>query len=323
MVHLKPAHVVAAAIAVAAAGCIPNVSVDDALVTTPRVLAIRSSPAEAPEGAHVQWEALYATPAGTDASPIQWDLCVAATPLTTIGPISATCLATSGPAISIIGEGATVSGTIPSDACRVFGPDAPVATATQPAGRPVDPDATGGYYQPIIAHTNVATLGETRISCGVAGATAAVSVTFTQEYVPNRNPVVASLLMGPAGGQIVVPTTDSAETASVKAGATIPLVVSWPACPSLGACDGAEQYVVYDQTSQQIVTQREAMHVSWFTAAGTYANQRGGVAATDDTTQVANSWTAPESPGTVTLWVVLVDDRGGTGWESYRIQVTP
>ena len=34
-----------------------------------------------------------------------------------------------------------------------------------------------------------------------------------------------------------------------------------------------------------------------------------------------NTWTAPSTAGTVTLWVVLRDSRGGIGWKSYRVAV--
>jgi hypothetical protein len=308
--------------ALVACGCIPNVSVNDALVTTPRVLAIRSVPAEAKPGSPVQWEALDAAPTDTTGAPVDWDLCLAATPLTTVGPISPACLGTSGGAIAPLGQGTTVTGAIPAEACRIFGPDAPVATSTQPAGRPVDPDATGGYYQPVIAHASAPVLGVTRLSCGLAGATEATAVAFAQQYTPNQNPAIASLLSGDSGAQSVVPTVASGEATTVKAGQSVRLTVAWVACPVQGACTGSERYALYDATTDEIVTRREAMHVSWFATGGVFANQRGGVNADDETTQVANQWTAPVSAGTFMLWVVLVDDRGGTGWENYRVEVT-
>ena len=34
-----------------------------------------------------------------------------------------------------------------------------------------------------------------------------------------------------------------------------------------------------------------------------------------------NAWTAPSQPGTVHLWIVLRDERGGAGWKSFVVDV--
>ncbi len=89
--------------------------------------------------------------------------------------MSPECLAASGPSLIDLGEGQTESGKLPMDACRLFGPDFPPATVDMPAGRPVDPDASGGYYQPVRVIAEGAFEGDVaasaRIACGVAGAT--------------------------------------------------------------------------------------------------------------------------------------------------------
>jgi hypothetical protein len=38
---------------------------------------------------------------------------------------------------------------------------------------------------------------------------------------------------------------------------------------------------------------------------------------------VDDGWTAPSTAGVVHVWVVLRDARGGAGWGSYSLQVTP
>ena len=63
------------------------------------------------------------------------------------------------------------------------------------------------------------------------------------------------------------------------------------------------------------------MLVSWFATGGTFDNDTTGRSATDSTPYTENGWTAPATAGTVYVWVVLRDDRGGVGWNSYTINV--
>jgi hypothetical protein len=314
MVHLR-----AGLLLVLATGCIPNLSVDDALVTQPEVVAIQSEPPEAAEGASVKWTALYVTAQGSVSdAPISWDLCTTRQALADSGPLNTACFGTDPSEVVALGSGLSVSGAISADACRLYGPDAPAAVNGQPAGRPVDPDPTGGYYQPLVAHTSVSTAGATRISCGIAGATQEQAAQFVQTYHANTNPAVASLQLGPKGSEAMVPASGLV----VKAGSQNNVIASWAACAS-APCTGAEPYVVFDVTSQQILQHQESMRVSWYTTGGTFANARGGVTEAEaaTTTRVENSWVAPTTAGDVTMWVVLVDDRGGTGWESYVLHV--
>jgi len=109
---------------------------------------------------------------------------------------------------------------------------------------------------------------------------------------------------------------------TVKTGSINNVVAQWPQCTAGTACAGAEFYLVFDSSSQQIVQHREAMNASWYTTGGAFSVARNGVAEADAaTSQVTNTWTAPSTAGTVTLWVVLIDARGGAGWQSYSIQV--
>jgi hypothetical protein len=48
-----------------------------------------------------------------------------------------------------------------------------------------------------------------------------------------------------------------------------------------------------------------------------------GRAGSDMATSVRNTWTAPTASSLVHIWVVLRDSRGGTGWESYTLEVKP
>src|SRR6185369_17204063 len=93
--------------------------------------------------------------------------------------------------------GVAVAHAIPTmpNACNQFGPDVP---DTKPPGRPADPDATGGFYQPLRLLVNRGdhydlTLAETRISCHLPGATSEVVRDYNQRYRPNENPAVKAL----------------------------------------------------------------------------------------------------------------------------------
>jgi hypothetical protein len=63
------------------------------------------------------------------------------------------------------------------------------------------------------------------------------------------------------------------------------------------------------------------MRVSWYASGGSFVDDRTGRPDTDLGTNTDNIWTAPDAPGTVTLWAVLRDSRGGMTWKAYRVVV--
>ena len=68
----------------------------------------------------------------------------------------------------------------------------------QTPGRPVDPDPTGGYYQPVRLLSAVdgeenVTLEQTRLSCGLAGASPDRLAAYQSRHRANVNPQVDSL----------------------------------------------------------------------------------------------------------------------------------
>src|SRR6185503_17910087 len=122
------------------------------LVVGPRILASRSTPAEAkPETEDaVTYEALAVSSDGTLAQPpIDWALCIAQKPLAETGPIASKCMVPSADYLVHLGEGASADATLPIDGCRLFGSTPPDPEPGQPPARPVDPDTSGGYYQPV------------------------------------------------------------------------------------------------------------------------------------------------------------------------------
>ena len=73
---------------------------------------------------------------------------------------------------------------------------------------------------------------------------------------------------------------------------------------------------------RRLQIRREAIRVSWFATAGKFDVDRTDRSADDTTATSSNTWTPPAHAGDVHLWIVLRDDRGGSGWQSYRISVT-
>jgi hypothetical protein len=340
-----------------ATGCKPNLDQTVSVVSEPIVLAVRSDPAEMAPAGNVQMTALYVDRNGPIAAGrISWAFCTARNPLANLGDVNPECLETSGAWFVPLGSGASVMGAIPDNACQQFGPDVPQPTPGQPQGRPVDPDPTGGYYQPARlllpsdAGTSVS-IAETRLSCGPGLATGDPAVDFNRRYHANVNPAVAGLAVvqgsstspwGPDDtGDAGAPTTNN----TVKAGAHVSLRVSWAACPMTDrcgdglcgpdesmqscpadctqpmGCTGAERFVTFNIPSQADVDTREAMGVSWFATGGAFDDDSTGRESTDMTTSSDNGWTAPAQSGAIHFWIVLRDSRGGAGWAQYTVLV--
>ncbi len=350
--------------------CKPNLNDTVSLVSSPQILAVRvgteGGQAEAAPMGTLQFTALYVDPSGPIMpGTINWAICNERKPLADLEPVSPLCLYASGSWFTALGVGNPVSGTVPADACRQFGPDVPEPMPGQPQGRPVDPDVTGGYYQPVraLAPDDVTVIAETRLSCGLAEASPDEVTAFTQRYHPNTNPLVASLgVKGAATPWVPAAAPDGAPN-QVPLGQHLDLEVAWVACPltdiakdgvcgpdetgtscqSCGSgvivspadccpgptmdcthplgCTGAERYVVFDTASASLVDQREGIAVSWFATGGVFDSDATGRAGSDTQTTSENGWQAPAQAGPVILWVVLRDDRGGVGWQTYDIEV--
>jgi hypothetical protein len=289
-------------------GCAPELDDTSELVSEPQVLAVRATPPEAKAGTAVRYEALYATPAGpSPASDLDWGYCTERKPLTEQGPVAPDCLVASGSTVAPVGRGLAVQGSLPANACRVFGPDRPEPKKGEPPGRPADPDVTGGYYQPLrlrIPSLDRYTTTATRVACGISGVTQEQLAYFTQNYVPNENPVLSGVSIG--GVEAVADTV-----VPVKANSEVALEARWAS---------TESYLVFDPSSRTFATKTETMRVSWFVTGGNVAAPSGGRVGGDPTLAVGTSWTTP-APGDAWLWVVLRDDRGGTDWRSVRLRV--
>jgi hypothetical protein len=358
-----------AAAAAMSAACKPNIVGRSSVVDSDRVLVVRSEPPEvdpkappptpgpndpnnptadggnpAPDGGAgpilvgVRYSALYVGPKGAaDASRLEWAFCETQKPLDVTGPISPACLVPSATVLGLVQVGETMTAPVPDDACSVFGPLAPPVKQGEPAGRPADPDTTGGYYQPVRLLIPAKgepdyAVGVTRLDCGLAGATQEQAGDYAKRHRPNENPSIDSLELTRANGkrEVLAP----AASLDVARGETITLKANWASCPATDpptGCTGAEPYVALDPVAHTLVDRRESMRVSWFGTAGDYAHERTGRTEQDTATSSENEWTAPDAQGPVFLWVVLRDDRGGAGFardaqgvgQAYEINVQP
>lgn len=292
-----------ALLAVALGGCRPDFGAALSLVTAPRLVAVRGEPAEAAPGTGVMFSVLVASPDGTVPNPdLAWSVCLQPKPTTENDVVDPACLAPGGTTPIAAG-----SLTVPSDSCRLFGPDLPPQTAGQPPLQPRAPDATGGYYQPIrLDLDGRSTIALERIRCALAGASMDLATEFQSRYTPNQNPTLTPLSAEVNGAAVPLD--------QIPAGAKMTLTVGWTP-------DSPETYPVLDALDQTLIDHREAMSVAWYATAGALADERSGRAEDDPALAVDNTFTAPAAPGPVHLWVVLRDSRGGVDFAGYDLVV--
>jgi hypothetical protein len=347
-------HLFIAGLVAAAVGCKPELEGRRSLVGGARVLAVRSMPASAKPSESVSYDALFVNADGiADPEPLDWALCIARKPLTESGAVSVECLAREASSLEALGTGAEANASVPADACALFGPTPQTPEAGEPAPRPVDPDTTGGFYQPVRvvfaddAGEDQYSIGVTRLACGLGGATQEQAAEFTRRSKPNENPQLETVaVLRGRGAEDALPALDSDDVFSVPSGVSIHLIARWPDCPTEPVCGdeicspgedtqtcdddcrqphgcrGSETYVYFDPITRKLRDRREAMRVSWFASDGEFSHDRTGQSELDaGQANSTNDWTAPAYEGDLRIWVVLRDDRGGVGWSSYKLRV--
>jgi hypothetical protein len=279
-----------ALILVVATACETGLDQRLAIVTEPRMLAIVAEPAEAKPGARVAYSSLVASPDGPVAAMPDWAFCTAPKPPTEDNAVADGCL---GDEVSELGVASGITATLPSDGCLLYGPDTPPGNF-----RPRAADPTGGYYQPIRAVDDALLgFGLSRITCDLPFAPGDVAHDYAINYRANQNPTLDPLVLGDAAG-----------------GSDVELVASWPAA-------AVESYLYFDPSSQQLVTRRESMRLSWFATAGAIDVDASAVGEDDDTLSVSTTWHAPAQPGPATVWLVLRDSRGGIATQAVAITI--
>lgn len=292
--------------------CRPDIDDDASKVVTPRIVAVQSIPAEVRPNERATFRAIYSDPSRPGATTgLDWRLCSTRRALAEAQPVDPDCLAGNG-AIAL-GQGPQITGTMPRDACRTFGPDRPLGKPGEPGGRPADPDGTGGFFQPgIVTSGQVAAQFDLRIRCSLAGVTQDVSSAYEARYRPNANPVLTAVTL--AGAPIRGPLR-------VARGSRQVLRAAWPTCtdPTID-CGGAETYTSLDQDTRSLVDRREAMTVTWLATRGHFGLPHTGRAEDDPATTSDNDWTASDD-GDGELYVVLRDARGGVTWKTLAVHV--
>lgn len=333
-------------------GCVPDFGVDLSAIREPKLLAIASSPAELKGEESTTLSALVAAPPGVAAPTVSWSVCLERKPLTELGPVNAKCLDSGGDTARIdLGQGASATATLPEDTCRLFGPRRPMQTADGPVGRPVDPDITGGFYQPVVADLDgVASLGAVRIDCDPANLNRDDALRYRELYRVNENPRVGSLSYGvddePADRELPI----DGSAFEIKAGSRLTLRASWDECSTESVCGdglctaeetkmnceqdcateprgcfGSEPYVWYNRETQRIEPRREGITVAWFTSSGGFESEQTGLAEAEaeSAEHTENHWRVGDSAGPATVWVVMRDSRGGQSWHTIPIEITP
>jgi hypothetical protein len=306
-------------------------------------------PAEARERVDelVEVTGLVAAPDDVESPEIVWSLCLDRKPLSELGPISQRCLASPAAVpevVEALGSGTTVEAPIPPTACQLFGPQRPEPKPGEPSGRPVDPDSTGGYYQPVLAWLGgTAVLGAVRLGCPLR------DLEFNRRYRPNENPALSAFEAVRAGDAVLGLSPD--EPVELAAGERVSLRVTWPSCPAVDVCGdgicgpdedqttcagagddcsmprgcaGAERYAYFDALAQTVTDRTEEMTVSWYATAGTFDAPRTGASASvgaDGSPGATNGFVAPGG-GAVKIWAIVRDDRGGTAWLSGRVTIS-
>ena len=347
------------------AACKPEFDNRNSQVTGLRILAVQSEPPEAPPlddqggGVKIQYKALVVDQTGPRPdAPVDWAYCTLPKPTSELNDTTIFCFYPSADWIKPFGTpGTDESGTLPGNGCNQFGPDIPNIAGQRPS-RPADPDATGGYYQPVRLFFNTGTeysydLAQTRLRCNLPGATSDVAKAYgrngtTGSYKLNRNPiidrVVAFTVAHPGG----IDVYEGGDSLVVGAGEAITLVALWAACPTRATaacgdgictpgeavtdcpadcttptgCTGAEPYVHFDLSTRTLVDRRESMRVSWFSPAGEFRDDRTGRSEEEAAiTQTDNIWTAPAAPARTFIWLVIRDSRGGASWRSVSVDV--
>jgi hypothetical protein len=297
-------------------GCKPTVGQAPSLITDPTLLAVMGSPAEARPGATITYSFVLASPQGPvlDAEAL-WSLCETPKPPSESNSVSSAC--TGAPDAGVEATGQTFAAAIPTKACQLFGPIAPPPVVGQPAIRPRDPDSTGGFYLPVQVwlpsqpNGPLSGFAFERITCNLANAPSAIIAEYGSRYQANLDPDIDHAELIDAVG---VQQSLDLGGASVVAGAEYTVEATF-------AAGAAESFPVYDPQAETLVEQAESLHLSWYVTAGAFEHDRTGVAAGEAATASHNRWTAPSEPGTVFVWLVLRDSRGGTSYKTYQVVV--
>jgi hypothetical protein len=272
-------------------------------------------------------------------------------PLIELGPVNPACLRDddgSGSAVQALGRGFEVSATLPKDACKLFGPLRPPPEEGEPSGRPVDPDVSGGFYQPFVASLDgVLSIGGVRIDCDLATASRDDAGSYRQRYRPNENPLLTRVALVSDSEPLAL--DDASMRRQVRAGSELELSAGWDECPTESlcgdsfctanedrvscaqdcdeprGCSGSEKYFSYDTEARAVVSRRESLAVAWYASRGRFVEEQTGwgEAQAAAARATSNRWRVGEQTGPATIWLVIRDSRGGQSWRTVYFDVVP
>ena len=260
------------AIFAAVGGCTEADLGDFSLVDGLRLLGVQADPPEALPGDSVTLTAWSVDTHGHSID-VSWSACF----LPSNGTANAGCTDGSGNGLVALGSGATSSFVVPPLDADTLGPT----------------DATAGVYLPIVIHASAPDASADAIYRLRIRISAPPGCTLLPPYdpgcAPNHNPSIDR----------IDPLLDEGTPNVTHEG------ISWAMIARYSA-DSAEEYEI-PSTTQPIVFDR--LTTQWFATAGTFPNQPVGGTAVQKLTM---DRALPPSGGTIDLWVVGHDDRGGT-----------
>jgi len=261
-----------AVVAALAGGCTEEDLSDASFVSGLRILGAQAEPPEAMPGDTVKLTAWVVDTKGGNID-VTWSACM----LPSNGLANAGCTDGSGNGLVALGSGATSSFVVPPLDADTLGPT----------------DATAGVYLPIVIHASAPDASADAIYRLRIRISAPPGCTLLPPYdpgcAPNHNPSIDR----------IDPLLDEGTPNVTHEG------ISWAMIARYSA-DSAEEYEI-PSTTQPIVFDR--LTTQWFATAGTFPNQPVGGTAVQKLTM---DRALPPSGGTIDLWVVGHDDRGGT-----------
>jgi hypothetical protein len=142
------------------------------------------------------------------------------------------------------------------------------------------------------------------VRCALPNAPLAASRAYTQQYVPNVAPAIASM-------QVLV---DGVERAADALVAGEPVSVGLELQP-----DARESYLLYEPHSGLLQTAAEQLEVSWHVAGGSFASARTQVSGL----HANNTLHLAEGASSARAWVVVRDDRGGIAARELTLMIGP
>lgn len=92
------------------------------------------------------------------------------------------------------------------------------------------------------------------------------------------------------------------------------LRASWPSA-------SREAYLRHDSESARLVERVESLRLSWFVTAGELAYDHTGREPSEREAWSENAWHTPAAAGGIHLWLVLRDDRRGSAYVGYDLDV--